>query len=165
MTITRSLRGVGSIVVAFFVWTSLTSADAHARIKIESVYVFSEDPEQDDSKCNISKRSTVAAVEGVFRRNGIPIVSHNKSFGSFNVYLSIAAIQIPGGCAISYGIQARLFGSTVYGPERKTIYGQLEVCGRNGIMGGPTHNLLNRLNTSFLHLAQECISEMEKADE
>ena len=32
-------------------------------------------------------------------------------------------------------------------------------------MVGPKYDLLDRLNTNFLHLAQECISDMEKSDE
>lgn len=163
MTISRC-RITAVTLVLFFAFS--LNNPAHARIKIEAVWVFGEGDDAYNKSCSAAHTSAVSAVEATLRANNIKLLSKSGP-GDISAYVNLNPVSTSDrSCALNWSVIFRIYGEkTEYGPNKVRLRGFVELCSVSGIMIGPTYNLQTRVNDELRSATEKCISEVEKNDE
>ena len=160
-----SRHRIAAVTLAFIFSFSLGNA-AHARIKIEGVYVFGEADSADGKSCGVAYTSAVSAVEATLRANNIKLLS-SSALDDISAYVNLNPVPTSDrSCALSWNVRFRIYGKkTAYGPNKVSLGGDLVLCKDSGVMTGPTYTLQTRVNDELRSATEKCISEVEKNHE
>jgi hypothetical protein len=156
----RIAKYVAATTIFFRLYTP-----AFGQSHIGDVYVYGERDSPDDTSCNIRKLSAVAAVQATLRENRIPISYKRTNAGHVRAYVDFTSINFtsaPPRCVVAFQIRFEFFGQAFFPGLKRLIGEPVLLCENGGVMSGPNYDLQDRLNTRYIDLTRQCISEIDK---
>ncbi len=136
-----------------------------ARVRLEGIYVYSEDAEPVEASCSLRRANLTPVVHAAMCAKGIPAVGSSKDT-DLHAYIMLNVLKVADVCSVYYGIQFYVAGgSALYGQSQKRLYGALELCNESGLMTGAAAGLQDRVAREIGRYADMCIDKSEKKNE
>ncbi len=101
--------------------------------EVPPVYVLKEDDSRNARACQLSNASSAAAVESELRYNQVPVGTRAQGIRSEALRATVqsSALEISGGCAVSYSFSLGHYQSVVLTVTGKVMWVTVEICSKS----------------------------------
>lgn len=102
----------------------------------------------------------------MLRSNRIRILSNDeKLLRDFRAVVNFTSLDDDPNCVVSYSLDFIIFGTTNYRGSGERILGSIQVCRKAAVVLWVKSDLNNHLLSQYRSATEQCISELERADE